>query len=146
MHATCVAIDECGILLSGPPASGKSDLALRLIDEGAVLVSDDQTHLISEVDSKTGKESIMAFPPHSIEGLIEVRHIGLMKFPFRPRVRIALHIMLSPLEDKTERLPEEEWMAIFGQKIRSIKLPAYAASTTAKIRTLLRFPLITDQL
>ena len=32
LHATCVALAGAGVLLIGPPGSGKSDLALRLID------------------------------------------------------------------------------------------------------------------
>ena len=39
-HGTCVEIDGSGVLLRGPSGSGKSDLALRLIDGGARLVAD----------------------------------------------------------------------------------------------------------
>jgi serine kinase of HPr protein (carbohydrate metabolism regulator) len=45
VHATCVAIDGRGILIRGRSGAGKSDLALRLIDRGARLVSDDYTIL-----------------------------------------------------------------------------------------------------
>ncbi len=45
IHATAVALDGVGVLLRGPPGSGKSDLALRLIDQGARLIADDQTAL-----------------------------------------------------------------------------------------------------
>ena len=38
IQATCVAIDSRGVLIRGAPGSGKSDLALRLIDGGAALV------------------------------------------------------------------------------------------------------------
>jgi serine kinase of HPr protein (carbohydrate metabolism regulator) len=41
LHATAVALGEAGVLLLGPPGSGKSDLALRLIDRGAILIADD---------------------------------------------------------------------------------------------------------
>ena len=41
LHATAIAINGAGVLLLGPSGSGKSDLALRLIDRGAVLISDD---------------------------------------------------------------------------------------------------------
>ena len=36
IHATAVAVDGLGILLTGPSGSGKSDLALRIIDRGGV--------------------------------------------------------------------------------------------------------------
>ena len=48
VHATCVALDGAGVLLRGPSGSGKSDLALRLIDGGARLVADDQVALSAE--------------------------------------------------------------------------------------------------
>ena len=40
-HATSVAIQDSGIMILGSSGSGKSDLALRLIDAGATLISDD---------------------------------------------------------------------------------------------------------
>src|SRR3546814_10156556 len=48
VHATTVALDGTGVLLRGPAGSGKSDLALRLIDQGARLVADDRTALALE--------------------------------------------------------------------------------------------------
>jgi serine kinase of HPr protein (carbohydrate metabolism regulator) len=45
VHGTTVALEGEGVLLRGPSGSGKSDLALRLIDGGARLVADDQTEL-----------------------------------------------------------------------------------------------------
>lgn len=73
IHATAIAIDEQGILLRGPSGSGKSDLALRLIEQGARLVSDDRVELI-----KKGNEMI-AFAPATIKDLFEVRHLGILK-------------------------------------------------------------------
>ena len=43
LHASTVALDGRAVLISGPSGSGKSDLALRLLDRGFTLVSDDQT-------------------------------------------------------------------------------------------------------
>ena len=43
VHARTVAKEGRAVLISGPSGSGKSDLALRLLDRGFVLVSDDQT-------------------------------------------------------------------------------------------------------
>jgi len=63
------------VLLRGPSGSGKSDLALRLIDDGARLIADDQTHL-----AKKG-HALIATPPPAIAGMIEVRGIGVVKLP-----------------------------------------------------------------
>ena len=58
VHASCVALDGNGVLLRGPSGSGKSDLALRLIDGGAVLVADDQVALTVE-----GEKILASAPP-----------------------------------------------------------------------------------
>ena len=62
VHASTVAIDGRAVLISGPSGSGKSDLALRLLDRGFSLVSDDQTHVRREGDR------LIASPPPNIAG------------------------------------------------------------------------------
>ena len=74
VHATCIDVDGVGVLLRGPPGSGKSDLALRLISDGARLVADDRAELT--VDSG----QITVSPPSEIAGLIEVRGLGVLRF------------------------------------------------------------------
>ena len=131
LHASCVAIETKGILLAGPAGVGKSDLALRLINEGAHLVADDQTELNLKNDQ------LIASPPAAIAGLFELRHIGLVKMPFEPFVRVALYIELLPLAEPIERLPDTDTVLLLGQAVTRFKLPAYAASTPAKIRAAL---------
>ena len=48
LHASCVASDGRAVLIAGPSGSGKSDLALRLMDRGFTLVSDDRTIIRKE--------------------------------------------------------------------------------------------------
>jgi HPr kinase/phosphorylase len=73
MHASCAARDGSGVLLTGAPGSGKSDLLLRLLDRGFSLVADDQVDI--------GNDG-MARPPEALAGLLEVRGLGLMRLPF----------------------------------------------------------------
>lgn len=73
IHATAVAIDGQAVLLRGPPGAGKSDLALRLIDGGARLISDDQAALRRE------GANIVVCAPATIVGLIEVRGLGILR-------------------------------------------------------------------
>ncbi|MGO4863291.1 HPr kinase/phosphorylase, partial [Campylobacter jejuni] len=77
------AMRGVGVLIAGPSGSGKSDLALRLIDRGAVLVSDDYTLLHVE-----GGE-LHATAPVTIAGRIEVRGIGIVDRPTLARVPVA---------------------------------------------------------
>lgn len=100
-HATCVAYFGRGILIMGEPGTGKSSLALRLIDRGAMLVADDYALL-----SRKG-ESLVATVPERIAGLIEIRGLGISRLPFRRHAEIVLAVRLGR-ED--ERLPEpKEW-------------------------------------
>src|SRR3546814_15183324 len=67
LHVSCVAKDGRAILIAGRSGAGKSDLALRLIDRGAVLVSDDYT-VVRRVSGK-----LLAASPRNIEGQMEIR-------------------------------------------------------------------------
>lgn len=64
IHATCIALNNRGILLTGASGSGKSDLALRMIlEKGAVLIADDRT------DIRRGANRPVASCPETIKGL-----------------------------------------------------------------------------
>jgi HPr kinase/phosphorylase len=130
VHATCVAIDGLGILLRGPSGSGKSDLALRLIDEGAQLVSDDYTML------ETRGGHLIATAPESIKGMLEVRGLGIMPVPAKPRVVIGLIIDLVT-DAPIERLPEPDAVTIDGTgalPIPRVRIAPLEASAAAKVR------------
>ena len=88
VHGSCVGIGGRGVLLRGPPGGGKSDLALRLIDGGAVLVADDQVALTAR------DGALFAAPPETIAGKIEARGIGIMNLPHDAEARVALVIDL----------------------------------------------------
>lgn len=84
----CVAIGDRAILIEGEPGTGKSMLALALIDRGAELIGDDSVSL----EAADGR--LIARPHSNTRGLIEVRNLGLLSFPVREVVEIALVIRL----------------------------------------------------
>ena len=88
-RATCVALAGRAILIEGAPGSGKSSLALALIDRGAVLIGDDGVTL----EERSGQ--LFASPPPNIAGLLEVRNLGLLEFPVSSDVRVALIVALD---------------------------------------------------
>jgi serine kinase of HPr protein (carbohydrate metabolism regulator) len=88
-QASCVVIAERAILIEGPPGSGKSSLALALIDRGAMLVGDDGVSLTPRAGE------LYASPPPNIAGLLEVRNLGLLQFPTVRDVRVALVVQLD---------------------------------------------------
>lgn len=98
IHASAVALDGEGLLILGPPGSGKSALALDLIALGAELIADDLVRL-----GDTGGV-LTAAPAHDEStGLIEARGIGLLRLPAVGVALVRLVMDLGQVE--TERLP-----------------------------------------
>lgn len=97
MQASAVAIGGRALLIEGDPGSGKSSLALALIDGGAQLIGDDAVTLHAEGDR------LIVCPPPNIAGLLEVRGVGLIRLPLAPPTPVGLILTLGgPLP---ERLP-----------------------------------------
>lgn len=143
IHAGCVLLggagrafgmhEDAGILILGGSGSGKSDLMLRLIAAGSMLVADDRTDLTVEGDI------LIASPPHPLAGLLEVRGIGVVSIFHRGRAAVALAVELIPGETPARMppelryrppeglvLPERAWPAL-------IRLNPFENSAPAKI-------------
>ena len=134
IHGTCVAIDGRGVLLRGPSGSGKSDLALRLFDLDATLVSDDYVRVQEEGGI------LVARPPESIKGKLEVRGVGIVEVPHQGAAPLCLVVDLTA-PDQIVRMPEMETVVIApetGIKVRRIQVAPFEASAPAKIRLALR--------
>ena len=134
VHATCVAIGGRGVLIRGRSGGGKSDLALRLIDRGARLVSDDYTILTL----RDGR--IQGCAPETIAGKLEVRGVGIVEMEPETDVPICL---IADLDEAPERLPEEpRGVPMLGILIPAIGIAALEASAPLKLeQALLRFGL-----
>lgn len=127
VHGTCVELFGHGVLLRGPSGSGKSDLALRLIDGGARLVADDQVVLTAEA----GRAQAAA--PTRIAGRIEVRGVGIVQVAAIERVPLALVVDLVAPAD-VPRLPKPRECRLAGVALRTIALAPFEASAEAKVR------------
>ncbi len=132
LHCTCVQVDGAGVLLCGRPASGKSDLALRLIDDGGVLVADDYT----EVEARDGR--LFGRSPETIRGLLEVRGIGVVKLDFAPEAAIGLIVELVRDGESIDRLPEPATRDIQGVELPLFRLSPFEASAPSKVRLAIR--------
>lgn len=127
IHASCVELKGRGILILGESGAGKSDLALRLIDIGARLVSDDYVEVINKNDT------LLAKTAPNIAGMIEVRGVGLMDLDYLPVIQLDLVIeLVDPKE--IERLPEKSYFEQDDVKLPFYKFDAFAASAIAKIK------------
>ncbi|MBV8972755.1 MAG: aldolase [Sphingomonadaceae bacterium] len=123
LHATAVAIRGRGVLLTGPSGSGKSDLALRLIDRGAVLVADDRVVVARDAGR------VLASPPPALAGLIEVRGLGIIAVPFAERVPVALILDLAAAP---ERLPPPATRDVAGVAVPVLAFAPFAASAAIR--------------
>ncbi len=129
IHASTVAIAGRAVLIEGPSGAGKSDLALRLIDRGAVLVSDDYTILTAEGDI------LVASAPAAIAGRIEIRGIGILPITHIERAPVAILVSLS---GQVPRLPEAESRCFEGVAIPAIRLDSREASAPIKVELALK--------
>ena len=140
LHATCVAIGGHGVLIMGPPGSGKSDLALRLIDGAgcgigteflaAKLVSDDQTMVMRRGDRLIGSA------PEAIAGKLEIRGLGIVELQYQAESELSLAVTLTP---EIERMPvaAEQACDICGVSLRAVSIEPESPSAPARIRAAL---------
>jgi serine kinase of HPr protein (carbohydrate metabolism regulator) len=136
-YGTCVALRTIAALLEGPSGSGKSDLALRFVlgtpaAADAALVSDDQV-LIERSSSR-----LLARPPMTIAGKIEVRGIGIVELPYLAEAELRLVIRLGDAAS-VERLPQwgDETAQFCGISLPVLRLSPFEASAPLKLRLML---------
>ncbi|MBG1233825.1 HPr kinase/phosphorylase [Aestuariivirga litoralis] len=139
IHATCIVVGKTGVLIRGASGSGKSSLALRMIDgEGfglhekilrTRLVADDQVVLRGK-----GKK-LVASAPEKINGLIEIRGIGILPAKHKRKTRVKLVVDLGPAVS-IPRLPEdaEGKIELEGIRLRRIFLDAASPSAASALR------------
>ena len=124
LHASTVAIDGQAVLITGVSGSGKSDLALRLIDRGAKLVSDDYT-LLTRVGAV-----LIASSPATIKGKLEVRGIGIIDCDTLDAAPAALIVRI---DEVPLRMPEDDVQNIIGVAIPVVALIPFEASAPIKV-------------
>jgi serine kinase of HPr protein (carbohydrate metabolism regulator) len=128
VHATSVDVAGLGVLIMGHSGAGKSDLALRLIGRGALLVADDQTE-VTVVGT-----AVRASAPERIEGLLEARGIGIASAPRKRATLLTLAVAL--IETRPERMPEPRAWSLPGMenpRIPLIDLDAHEVSAAEKV-------------
>jgi len=126
IHGSCASKGGAGVLLVGPPGSGKSDLVLRLRTHGFELVADDR------VDVADG----IARPPPPLAGLLEVRGLGIFRLPHLAETRLALVVDLTALSPPglplaARRLPVPERHAALDLPL--VRIDAAAASAPERV-------------
>ena len=124
-HASTVANGDRAVLIMGPSGSGKSDLALRMLDRGFALVSDDQTIV------KRDGDRLLASPPPNIAGKLEIRGLGIMEMEHLANIPVSLVVELT---SDIERLPDDgRERLILGIGIPFVVIDAMTASAPSKV-------------
>jgi serine kinase of HPr protein (carbohydrate metabolism regulator) len=125
IHASTVALNGRAVLITGISGSGKSDLALQLIDRGFTLVSDDQT-----IVQKRGQR-LHASAPATIRGKLEIRGLGIVPMPLVEDVPIALVVELASV---IQRFPSDaRERMICGLPVPLVSIDAQTASAASKV-------------
>jgi serine kinase of HPr protein (carbohydrate metabolism regulator) len=131
IHASCVAIGSAGVLLLGKSGAGKSDLALRLIDDGAVLVADDRVLL------SVSNGVLQARAPDTIRGLLEIRGLGIVQMPVKKIAAVRLAVRLGREAPRLPQIRHYDSPLPLTQIVPLVALDPHSASTPAKIRAAL---------
>jgi HPr kinase/phosphorylase len=140
LHGTCVSVGGEGVLILGKPGSGKSALALRLIDEPGYgisgvllrseLVADDQVIVTRDQDR------LMASAPASLRGKLEIRGLGIVTLATQPSVPLTLVVKLQE-HSAIERLPDPATFDILGMALPLVEIDAKMAAAPARLRAAL---------
>jgi HPr kinase/phosphorylase len=124
IHASAVLVGARAVLIQGPSNSGKSRLALRLlqsVERGllrfARLVTDDRA-LISTMHGR-----ILVRPPTALAGLLEIRGVGIVRMPYEPVALAGLIVDLAAAD--AARLPSSLSQTT---EIQGISLPRLAVA------------------
>jgi serine kinase of HPr protein (carbohydrate metabolism regulator) len=125
LHASTVALDCRAVLITGISGSGKSDLALQLIDRGFTLVADDQT-----IVQKRGTR-LFANVPSTIRGKLEIRGLGIVPMAVTEDVPVTLVVELA---SDIQRFPSDTRERIIcGLPVPLISVDARTASAASKV-------------
>ena len=131
-NATSVSIDGIGLLIEGAPKTGKSSLALSLIDEGAKLISDDLTFL----SLKNNK--LYALPQKKMTGQLFIRELGFLKIDRVQEDPIEVKALIGLSLKEDDFLNGEKKKNLFGVEVKVINFLSSDYALTKKIKAVIK--------
>lgn len=134
VHATAIATEHGAVLIRGPSGAGKSDLALRclslsqsaLYPHSVSLLADDQVLL------ERSEDTVVATPPQTLQGMLEVRGVGLVHLPASAPAPLRLVVDLVASE-YLERLPEPATVDVLGVALPHLQIAPFEHSAPLKL-------------
>ncbi len=142
IHATAVSISGYGVMIGGKSGSGKSDLALRLIDRGAMLICDDYVALFETSGASDMPGALMLSTVPNIAGKIEIRGLGILSIPYVDFVPLRLYVDLDMEPIRHPDHPQKAQLA--GHDVPMIAVRANAHSACIVVEMALQ-NIIADQ-
>lgn len=122
IHASAVSKDGRAVIFTGDSGSGKSDLALRMLDRGWTLVGDDYLNLTYS------NGQILASPVAALAGKLELRGLGIIeKLAYQTEQPVTLHLNLVP-HDQVIRLPAPRFSHFYGVSVRKFEICSWQSS------------------
>lgn len=125
IHATAVSYNDKAVIFIGEPGSGKSDMALRLLDRGGVLIGDDR------VIFKYSGNEVCVFPHSEIAGKIEVRGVGICTVPFVQSIPVGIVVQL--VSERPERNPEKKTYTMLDKSFPLLDLYPFEPAAVIKL-------------
>jgi HPr kinase/phosphorylase len=142
LHGTCVSVNGEGVLILGGPGTGKSDLALRLIDEPGFgvseslmrgkLISDDQV-IITRHENR-----LVASAPANISGKLEIRGLDIVTLATRSSIHLSLVVKLQTYS-AIDRHPDHATFDILGLALPLVEIDGNSSSAPARLRAALHW-------
>ncbi len=131
-NATSIVLDDIGILIEGAEKSGKSSLALSLIDEGAKLISDDLTFLSLK------DKALYALPAQKMQGCLFIRELGILKIDQVQKEPVEVKALIRLNEKEPIFLEEEKKKNLFGVEVKFFNFLSSDYALTKKIKAVIK--------
>lgn len=111
VQGTAVEIKGQAVLITGDSGVGKTTLALKLIEQGAHLISDDITNISLE------NNNLFLKVKAELYGKIELRELGVLQgMPVCEKAPFTCIIHLT--REKNERWPKKQkWKSFLGKEV-----------------------------
>ena len=127
IHASAVLVGARAVLIRGPSGSGKSRLALGILELGLLgpvgggfsrLVGDDRVH----IEAVHGR--LLVRPAEVLAGLIEVRGLGILRKPYEPLAQVGLVVDLGAADADRMPAPSARMVDLAGVMVQRLPVAA----------------------
>lgn len=128
LHGVFLEVSGLGVLLTGDPAIGKSELALELITRGHRLVADDVLEVFA-----VSPDTLEGRCPSLLQDFMEVRGLGVLNIrrlfgeiavKHRKNIKLIIHLTLAEKWHEVDRLDmRASDRHILGVSVPEVRIP-----------------------